>query len=159
MTDRPFRRQPASTSAAAIAAALALLGPGLAEAVAPAPKPSLHAIAAAIPTLRGAAALATLVAIDPRANVAEFRIGCGWYYKPKHRVRRGLWKVPLRGVTFNWETYPNGPASGVAHTLSRRAWETLARLHGWSGTLWLGPGYPAYISDGGTTDICGGVLG
>ena len=103
--------------------------------------------------------MATLVAIDPKAQLAEFRVGCGWYYKPERRVQLGLWKVPLRGVTFNWETYPNGTASGVAHSISLKTWEELARLHGWSGTLWFGPGYPPNISNGGTTNICAGVLG
>ena len=118
----------------------------------------VHTIASNIPALRQAAALGKVVAIDPKADVAEFRIRCGWYYKPKRKVRIGLWKVELRGLSFGWETYPTGPASGISHAVSLKTWERQAELHGWSGTLWLATGNP-YISNGPTTDICGGVLG
>jgi hypothetical protein len=111
-----------------------------------------------MPTLRDAAVLGKVVAIDPKADVAEFRIKCGWYYKPKRRVRIGLWKVELRGVGFAWETYPNGPASGISHAISLKTWERQTKLHGWTGTLRLITGNRS-ISNGPTTDICGGVLG
>jgi hypothetical protein len=37
-------------------------------------------------------------------------------------------------------------------------WERAVKLQGWSGTLWLAFRSP-FISNGPTTDICGGVLG
>jgi len=120
-------------------------------------------------TLKGAIALATLVAVDPRSKLAEFRISCGWYAAPgpasstrawlaKGKLRPGLWNVNLRGVSFGWETYPNGPASGIWHPVSLRTWERQAELHGWSGHLWFAT-RNGEISNGPTTDICGGVLG
>jgi hypothetical protein len=133
----------------------------------------VHAIAESLPTLRNAVALATLVAIDPKTHVAEFRINCGWYIKlvgkeqylrPTRKVRIGHWRVELRGLYFQFETYPNGPVSGIAHQESLREWESSAEASGWSGTLNLfhtsGPIAPeGFIADGPTTDICAGVLG
>ncbi|MDE3190304.1 MAG: hypothetical protein KGL94_05730 [Acidobacteriota bacterium] len=141
-----------------LAIGAAWVGLAVAEVPGNGPHVAVRPIGANVPTLRGAAALATLVALDPKSGEAEFRVGCGWYYKPKRRVRLGLWKVPLRGASFNLESYPNGPASGIAHSVSITTWERQVLLHGWSGTLWFGPGRP-YISNGPTTDICGGVLG
>ena len=147
-------------SAAAMAAALALVGSGLAHAEAPAPGPSVHAIPAAIPTLRGAVALGSLVVIEPAAREAEFRIGCGWYVAPKRRVKLGLWKVSLRGVAFNLESYgKNGPESGVAHPVGLQTWESYVLQHGWSGAIWLKPGSQPSITNTPTTDICAGQLG
>jgi hypothetical protein len=147
-------------SAAAIAAAQALVSSGWAHAEAPAPRPSVHAIPAAIPTLRGAVALGTLVAIGPGAREAEFRIGCGWYVAPRRRVKLGLWKVSLRGVGFNLESYgKNGPGSGVAHSVGLRTWESYVLQHGWSGALWLTSDSQPYITNTPTTDICAGQLG
>jgi len=133
-----------------------------------------HSISSSVPTLRGAVALGTLVALDPKADVAEFRIRCGWYArrgKPSEqlatvalrKLQPGLWKVALRGFAFNMETYPNGPASGIANRASLSVWERYVRRFGWRGTLflasgWSGPYFP-YLSDGPTTDICRGVLG
>jgi len=146
--------------AAAMATAHVLVGSGLAHAEAPAPRPSVHAIPATIPTLRGAVALGTLVAIEPGAREAEFRIGCGWYVAPKRRVKLGLWKVSLQGVAFNLESYgKNGPESGVAHSVGLRAWESYVLQHGWSGAIWLKSRSQPYITNTPTTDICAGQLG
>ncbi len=98
------------------------------------------------------------MAIDPKADVAEFRIRCGWYLKPKRKVRPGLWKVGLRGLSFEWESYPAGPASGISHAETLTAWERSAELHGWSGTLFLS-GRKSFLTNGPTTDICAGTLG
>jgi hypothetical protein len=123
------------------------------------PRPTpVRAIAPDLPTLRGAVALATVVAIDPKTDVAEFRIKCGWYLKPKHKVRIGHWKVALRGLSFEFETYPNGPSSGINHPESLKHWVRSAKAFGWSGTLYLSRHDP-FLSDGPTTDICAGVLG
>ena len=123
------------------------------------PRPRVvHSVPSSIPTLRNAVALGTLVLLDPKTGVAGFHVTCGWYVKPKRRVRVGLWRVALRAVQFNWETYPNGPASGVAHTVSISTWEDLAKHDGWSGTLYLA-GRSQFLTNGPTTDICAGVLG
>jgi hypothetical protein len=124
----------------------------------------IHVIAASLPTLRNAVVLATVIAIDPKADVAEFRIKCGWYLKPKRKVRIGHWRVALRGLSFEFETYPNGPISGINHTESLKQWERSVRAFGWSGTLYLSTHLRSvapdgFLTDGPTTDICAGVLG
>lgn len=123
-----------------------------------APRPGIHPIPTNLATLRDAVARGTLIAIDPRARVAEVRIKCGWYIRPKRRTRAGLWRVPLSGLTFEWESYPNGPASGISHTESITSWERRAEHNGWSGTLYLST-RNGLLTDGPTTDICAGVLG
>jgi hypothetical protein len=131
----------------------------------------VHAIESSVPALHNAVALGTLVALDPQSDVAEFRIRCGWYAargKPadpqattlKRKLHPGLWKVALRGFDFSIETYPNGPASGIAHTATLKAWERYAARTGWTGTLFLPFGWnKPFLSDGPTTDICRGDLG
>jgi len=131
----------------------------------------VRSIPSTVPALRGAVALGTLVALDPKADVAEFRIRCGWYARrgkptdpeatmPQRKLRPGLWKVALRGFAFNVETYPNGPASGIAHDAAINAWERYVVRAGWTGTLFLASGWNApFVSDGPTTDICRGILG
>jgi hypothetical protein len=130
-----------------------------------------RSIPSTVPTLRGVVALGTLVALDPKTDVAEFRIRCGWYArrgKPTdseatialHKLRPGLWKVDLRRLGFNAETYPNGPASGVAHDTALNTWERYSVRAGWAGTLFLPSRWSnPFLSDGPTTDICHGILG
>jgi len=115
-------------------------------------------IASSDPVLSNAVALATAVAIAPGGHVAEFRLRCGWYLHPKRRVRPGLWRVSLNGAAFSFETYPNGTASGISHTETRRQWVRMTEGSGWSGTLHLSP-TGSEIGNGPTTDICAGVLG
>jgi hypothetical protein len=104
--------------------------------------------------LHGASALATLVAIDPTAKVAEFRTSCGWYVVAKRKLHAGLWKVNLSGVTFELSLAPD-KASGYTQTVSLKVWERYVELYGWSGTLALeGVGD---ISDAPATNICRGV--
>ena len=110
-----------------------------------------------IPMLRSAIALATLVAIDPAAKLAEFRSSCGWYVAPKHKVHPGLWKVNLRGVQFEMNSAP-GKASGYTLRVPLAVWEHYVEAHGWSGTLSVG-NEGGTISNAGHTDICHGVLG
>jgi hypothetical protein len=130
-----------------------------------------HRVAASVPTLHDAVALGTLVALDLKSDVAEFRIRCGWYAArgkpaglratvPKRKLHSGLWKVALRGFAFNMETYPKGPASGIANPATLNIWERYAARFGWRGTLFLAAGWSKpFLSDGPTTDICHGVLG
>jgi hypothetical protein len=132
---------------------------------------AVHPIESSIRALHDAVALGTLVALDPTSDVAEFRIRCGWYAArgkptdpqatmPKRKLHAGLWKVALRGFAFNAETYPNGPASGIAHGTTLNAWERYVTRTGWTGTLFLPLGWSKpFLSDGPTTDICRGVLG
>jgi hypothetical protein len=121
---------------------------------------AVGSISSTIPSLRNAAAIGTLVRLDPRSHTAEFRIKCGWYYSPKKRIRRGLWKVSLQRTSFGWETNPENPAAPDAHVraISRGSWERLATSRGWSGSLRLMPP-TGDISNGPTTDICAGVFG
>ena len=131
----------------------------------------IHPIEMTIPALHGAVALGTLVALDPKSHVAEFRIRCGWYAvrgkptdpqatMPKRKLRPGLWKVALRGFAFNIETYTNLPTSGMAHAATLKAWERHVARSGWKGSLFLAAGWnKPFLSDGPTTDICHGVLG
>ena len=117
-------------------------------------------ISATTPSLRGAAAIGTLVRLDLRSHTAEFRIKCGWFYAPKKRVRSGLWRVSLLHKSFGWETDLGNPAAPDAHVqaVSLSTWERLARSRGWSGSLrLLTP--TGNISNGPTTDICAGTLG
>ena len=127
-------------------------------------------ISRTVPTLRGAVALGTLVALDPKSDVAEFRVRCGWYARrgkrtdpeatvPTRKLHAGLWKIALRGFGFDFETYPNGPASGINHTITLNTWERYVARTGWTGTLFLASGWKPFLSDAPRTDICGGVLG
>jgi hypothetical protein len=115
-------------------------------------------VGTAVPLLRNAAARGVLVGLDPTMMTAEFRITCGWHYSPKRRLHPGLWKISLRGLRVSFETYPNGPASGIAHSETVRAWQGNALRHGWFGALYLSRTEPA-MTNGPTTDICAGVLG
>lgn len=131
----------------------------------------VRAIASSLPTLRNAVVLATLVAIDPKSDLAEFRTRCGWYIKlvgkeqyvrPRSKVRLKEWKLSLRGLSFDFETYPNGPISGINHPESLKQWERHAVAFGWSGSVHLFPlrGWGrGSVGDGPTTDVCAGVLG
>jgi hypothetical protein len=131
----------------------------------------VHPIKVSVPSLQNAVALGTLVALDPKSDVAEFRIRCGWYAArgkpadpratmPKRKLHPGLWKLALRGFAFSIETYPNGPASGIAHVATLNTWERYSARAGWAGTLFLPAGWnKPFLSDGPTTDICRGVLG
>lgn len=131
----------------------------------------VHPIQSSVPALHNAVALGTLVGLDPKSEVAEFQIRCGWYAArgkptdpqatmPKRKLHAGLWKVALRGFAFNVETYPNGPASGIAHGTTLNAWERYVTRTGWTGTLFLRLGWSKpFLSDGPTTDICRGILG
>jgi hypothetical protein len=117
-----------------------------------------------LPRLRDAVALGTLVALDRRTDVAEFRISCGWHAtqigRATTKLRPGLFRVPLHSFGFNVETYPAGPESGVANAVSLSTWERWTSSSGWKGALYLYPGpTKRWITDGGTTDICRGVLG
>ena len=125
-----------------------------------APHVAVGAIPSIVPMLRNAAALGTLVRIDPKRRLAEFRVSCGWYYSPKRKVHRGLWKIDLTHLSFGWEANPANPASPNAAVtpISLRAWEHRAELRGWSGTLSLA-GHAGDLSNGPTTNICAGVLG
>jgi hypothetical protein len=114
-------------------------------------------------------ALGALVAVNRQTDVAEFRISCGWYAKPggpsdpralvpSHKLQPGLFRVSLRGGTFNIEAYSVGPASGVANTVTLKAWERMART-GRTDSLYVPSGSAGpSLSDGSTTDICLGVL-
>ena len=109
------------------------------------------------PILRNAFALAELARLDPRSDVAEFRISCGWYYAPRRKLRAGLWKVRLEGLTFGWETNQANPGAGHVESISLTTWKRRA-INGWSGTLRLRRG-TGTLSNGPTTDICAGVSG
>ena len=147
--------------------AVLLATPGVAAAP---PRVRVGPIDPARRTLKGAVAFATLVAVDPKSKLAEFRISCGWYALPapassrtawlvKGKVRPGLWNVSLRGFSFDFETYPNGPASGINHTESLTQWQRSAEALGWSGHVRVALRNNGEIGDGPTTDICHGVLG
>ena len=142
----------------AVVTALAVLLTTVAAHGATPPRPAIHALPANLPTLRNAVALGTLIALDPHAHAAEFRVTCGWFFHPKHRARPGLWKVDLGGLAFEWESYPDGPASEINHTESFASWRRRAEQSGWSGTLYLSRSN-GFLTDGPTTDICAGVLG
>ena len=114
--------------------------------------------------LRNAAALGTLLRIDPVRRLAEFRIRCAWHFAPKKKIRPGIWQVSLTGLSFEFETYPNGPASGISHDEALGRWERDAMQFGWVGTIYLTKiPHPmprnGYLTDGPATDICGGILG
>jgi hypothetical protein len=126
-----------------------------------------------LPTLRGADAFVTLVAIDKRADVAEFRVRCGVFTKYANqdgevpagklaaaRVQPGLYRVPLRGGTFDRATFmqtPSGPVPTNPNYLTLTTWERWTHS-GWKASLRSGSTGP-FLSDGATTDICHGVLG
>jgi hypothetical protein len=132
--------------------ALAILG--CTRAAETTPTPHVGPIPKHVPFLRDAFALGTLTRIDPVSAVAEFKLSCGWYYAPRRKLRPGLWKVRLRGLTFAWAA---SPARSVA-SVSLAKWERRSRLAGWSGSLRLRAG-TGNLSNGPTTDICAGVAG
>jgi len=143
--------------AALVALAVELPAPA---AMRPTPHVAVGPIPSIIPTLQNAAALGTLVRIDPKRALAEFRISCGWHYSPRAKVHLGLWKVHLAHLTFGWESNSANPASPSATvtSISLRDWEHRAEQRGWSGTLRL-TRQAGDVSNGPTTDICAGVLG
>lgn len=109
--------------------------------------------------LRGAAARAALIRINPNGTEAEFRVTCGWFLSPKKRIRKSLWRVSLPGSIFEWETNPANPAAPQAAVIQipRKVWVGRVKFGGWRGTLLL-RGRFRQFSNGPSTDICGGVL-
>jgi hypothetical protein len=120
--------------------------------------PGIGVVSPALPLLRNAFALGTLVRFDPSAAIGEFKVSCGWFYAPRRRLRAGLWKVPLRGLKFGWESNTAQPGSGHVVTVSLGTWEHRSRIAGWSGSVRLRRS-SGDLSNGPTTDICGGVPG
>jgi len=112
--------------------------------------------------LRNAVALGTLVSINRRTDVAEFRISCGWHATRSGRattkVPPVLYRVLLRRAAFTVESgvNPRIPGSGFATDPSLSAWERWERP-GWRASLRLYK--TSWLSDGPTTNICAGVLG
>jgi hypothetical protein len=121
-------------------------------------RPTIGAVSPHLHRLHDAFALGTLVRLDPSARVGEFRVRCVWRYEPHHRLRSGLRRVNLPHLSFSWDTNLSNLAGGSNPTVSRRTWARRARRHGWSGTLRLGKN-DGWISNGPTTNICGGVSG
>lgn len=127
-------------------------------AAAPARRVPVGPVPRHIPVLRNAAARGELVRIDLQHHVAEFRLSCGWYLRPKHKVRLKLWRVDLTSIrAFLWETKPGEPAAGHVVSVPLLTWQRWAAKFGWSGTLRLGADGSS-ISNGPSTDICAGVL-
>lgn len=120
----------------------------------------IGSIQSAVPRLRAAVALGTLQRIDTKANLAQFRIRCGWHLKPRRRVRSGAWKVDLRNIRFGWETNPTDPAAPSAgvESIGLGTWVARSRSRGWTGTLRLSA-RGGVLTNGPTTNVCGGVLG
>lgn len=123
-----------------------------------APLPRIGPVSPAVPLLRNAFAFGMLVRLDSAAAVGELKISCGWYYTPRRKLRAGLWKVRLRGLTFGWESNPAHPGRGSVATVSLRTWERRVRVDGWSGSVRLRRGGGS-LSNGPTTDICTGSPG
>jgi hypothetical protein len=115
-------------------------------------------ISSKVPTLWSAAAIGTLIRIDPSSHFAEFHVSCGRYVPTMRQVGPGFWKVNLRRATFGWETSPTNMSEGSVQSVSLIRWATWARQEGWKGSLRL-YGRGAWLSNGPTTDICAGVLG
>jgi hypothetical protein len=113
--------------------------------------------------LHDAVARGTLVAVNRRTNVAEFRIWCGWHTahgRATTKLPPGLYRVRLRGATFNVEAGVNAnvPGSGVANYESLSTWEqTEGRRPGWH--AWMSLYRQSWFSDGPSTSICQGVFG
>jgi hypothetical protein len=123
--------------------------------------------------LRGADAFVTLVAIDRRRGVAEFRVKCGVFTAYANRdgivpaqelafarVHPGLYQVPLRGGYFNLagqSATPSGLVPSSANPVTLKTWERDAPI-GWKASLYAGSAGPM-LSSGPATDICHGVLG
>jgi hypothetical protein len=120
--------------------------------------PTVGPVSPNVHRLHDAFALGTLVRLDPSARVAEFRVRCVWRYAPRHRLRGGLRRVNLRPLTFSWDTNLSNLALGSNPTVSRRTWAHRAKTRGWSGTLRLGKN-DGWISNGPTTNVCGGIPG
>ena len=171
--NRRMRRRQAAIAAALTITALAV---GVTIALRSPPSPHEAGLApnwSSLPTLRGAAAFVALVAIDRRSDVAEFRVSCGVFTKysdregfiPKRklalaRVHPGLYRVALRGGTFNVSSYAETASGAIpshANEVTLKAWERGVHI-GWAASLWVGSAGPN-LSDGPSTDICHGVLG
>jgi hypothetical protein len=116
------------------------------------------ALPSGIRVLRNAAALGTLVRIDPESGFAEFRVSCGWYYTPRKKVRPGVWRVDLRHLDFGSASNLANLAQSHVQSVPLKKWQEDAKQRGWSGTLRLSDGGGG-LSNGPTTDICAGVLG
>jgi hypothetical protein len=126
------------------------------------PTPRVGPIASTVPTLVRAGARGTLLAIDLKSGIAEFRISCGRFIPSKARIRPGLWKVNLRGATFGWAVGQNGQGGGHVEDLNLRQWERTVRRLGWSGTLYVRTAnapHSVWLTNGGATDVCAGVFG
>jgi hypothetical protein len=157
----------------AIAVALTVAAVAAGIRVAHRPTPSLPPSRSSVPTLRGVDAFVTLVAIDRRTDVAEFRVKCGVFtaYASRSgdiprgklaqaRVQPGLYRVPLRGGYFNLagqSATPSGLVPSSANPVTLKAWERDAPI-GWKASLYAGSAGPM-LSSGPATDICHGVLG
>lgn len=115
-------------------------------------------VPARVPVLRNAAALGSVVRLDPAKHEAEVRVSCGWHYTPRTRVQRGLWTISLRNVALEWETNAAHPSAGHVVRVSLAEWEHLVESRGWHGTLRL-KATGGSLSNGPTTDICAGVFG
>jgi len=97
--------------------------------------------------------VASVVSVDPAEDSAVFRVTCGWRVHPKRKLKAGLWRVSLRGVTLSL-----GPMMGPIRTVRLAEWFQYVRQKGWSGWLALDWNGGSVASNGGTTDICHGVL-
>ena len=89
---------------------------------------------------------------------AEFRLSCGRYVRTKGKVRPGLWRVDLQGAVFGLAVNYNARGGGHVEEISLKEWRAVVERSGWSGTLYLSP-RPAWLTNGGSTDVCAGVFG
>jgi hypothetical protein len=132
-------------------AALLAWTPGSAQADAP-DRLRVGPVPTSVPVLRNAFALGTLVGLDTTGKVAEMRISCGWHYRPRRKVRPGVWKVDLSRLTFGWQ------ANAHVDPVPLATWVRRVQQHGWSGSLRLRDG-GGDLATGPTTDICAGIPG
>ena len=154
-------RQRRAGAAAAVLAVVAL-GAGLTSALR-SPAGGSTSIPSDLPRLPSSVALGTLIAVDRRTGVAEFRISCGWHTTKRGgrtgKVRPRLFRVPLHGFRFTVETRPG---SGAWRYVSLSTWERRTKRSVGTGAFYLSTGLvngaPPLITDSDTT-VCDGVLG
>ncbi len=101
--------------------------------------------------------MGSLIALDPRSKIGEFRITCGWDSLTRRKIRPGVWRMDLRGTSLELTSEPNNLAGGYVQTVSYAKWKAYVVEFGWTGIIERNR--QSFLTDGPGTDVCNGVMG